>query len=77
MWIICLPRIKDELWRIEAGFTLLSETASSLSYKILNIAPNHDMTGICSFVSAYLPEAEWEGMRHTGMRNMRKALRKV
>ncbi len=75
--MICLPRINDELCRIEAGFTLLSETASSLSYKTLNIAPSHDMTGICLFVSASFPQVAGQGWRHTGIRNIRKALRNV
>lgn len=53
MWMICLPNIKDEFWRIEAGLTLLSETASSLSYKIFVKARNQEVTGIYRFVSLY------------------------
>ena len=46
IWMICFPSINDEFWRIEAGLTLLSETASSLSYMILANARSHDVTGI-------------------------------
>lgn len=53
MWIICFPSIKDEFWRMEAGLTLLSETASSLSYTIFVNARNQDVTGIYRFVSMY------------------------
>ena len=50
IWIICFPSIKDELWRIEAGLTLLSETASSLSYIIFVKAASHAVRGICVMV---------------------------
>ena len=51
--MICFPNIKDAFWRMEAGLTLLSETASSLSYMIFVNARNQDVTGIYRFVSIY------------------------
>lgn len=56
--MICVPNINDELWRMEAGLTLRSETASSLSYNTLNIAPSHDNMGIYVCISAAFPQAQ-------------------
>ena len=49
MWIICLPRMTDELWSIDAGLTYFSETAYSLSYINLVRAPIQANKGICLY----------------------------
>ena len=53
MWMICFPSIKDEFLRMEAGLTLLSEIASSLSYMTFVNARNQDVMGIYLLVSTY------------------------